>query len=181
MTGSMPEGPIETALGLDTVAVPVSPPSFIDFFNDEHARLFRALYLVTANRQEAEEAMQDAFVRIWERWDEVSRMKSPTGYLFKTALNVSRMRYRSASRAARRVMRGSAQVDQFIEVDVREEVRTALAGLTPRQRAALVLTDMLGYSSKEAADVLGVRDSTVRVLASHARASLRATMEDPRA
>jgi DNA-directed RNA polymerase specialized sigma24 family protein len=48
---------------------PVGPASFEAFFEAEHEHLFRAMYLVTGNAQEAEELMQDAFVAVWERWD----------------------------------------------------------------------------------------------------------------
>ena len=41
---------------------------FDTFFEEEHERLFKALYFVTGNRHDAEELMQDAFLRLWERW-----------------------------------------------------------------------------------------------------------------
>ncbi|HJY31569.1 MAG TPA: sigma factor, partial [Actinomycetota bacterium] len=82
----------------------IRPVSFEAFFEAEHERLFRALYLVTGNAQEAEELMQDAFVAVWERWDRVSGMDDPTGYLFRTAMNRFRSRLRRASRAARRAV-----------------------------------------------------------------------------
>ena len=44
-------------------------PTFEDFFGTEHARLFGALCFVTGDRDEAEEIMQDAFLRLGERWD----------------------------------------------------------------------------------------------------------------
>ena len=50
--------------------------------------------------------------------------------------------------------------------------------LTPRQRMALVLRDLLGLSSKEAGQVLGVTSGTVRALASHGRVALKLQMED---
>ena len=65
---------------------------FDTFFEEEHERLFKALYFVTGNRHDAEELMQDAFLRLWERWDEIHRIKDPTGYLFRVALNGFRMR-----------------------------------------------------------------------------------------
>ena len=49
------------------------PRRFEVFFGSEHARLFGALCLVTGDRHEAEEIMQDAFLRLWERWDQVAR------------------------------------------------------------------------------------------------------------
>jgi DNA-directed RNA polymerase specialized sigma24 family protein len=49
-----------------------------------------------------------------------------------------------------------------------------LLTLTPRQRAALLLVDLLGYRSEQAAHILKVRPSTVRNLASQARNALKA-------
>jgi DNA-directed RNA polymerase specialized sigma24 family protein len=48
-----------------------------------------------------------------------------------------------------------------------------LLSLAPRQRAALVLLDMYGYGSEEAARIMGIRPSTVRALATQGRAVLR--------
>ena len=45
--------------------------------------------------------MQEAFVRIWERWDKVGRLEEPTGYLYRAAMNIVRSRYRRASLALR--------------------------------------------------------------------------------
>ena len=66
------------------------------------------MYLVTGNAQEAEEMMQDAFGAVWERWDRVSVMDEPTGYLYRTAMNRFRSRLRRASRAARRAIGSEA-------------------------------------------------------------------------
>ena len=63
--------------------------------------------------------------------------------------------------------------DPFDEVSLREDVRSMLLGLSPRQRAALVLLDMYGYGSEEAARIMGIRPSTVRALATQGRAVLR--------
>ena len=60
---------------------------FAEFFERHHVRLYRAMWLVTRNRHEAEELMQDAFVRLWERWDRVRSLPDPEGYLYRTALN----------------------------------------------------------------------------------------------
>ena len=81
-----------------------APPDFTAFFAKEHRALFKALYFVTGNRADAQELMQEAFLTLWERWDTIDRIDDPTGYLFRVALNGSRMRARAARRAARRVV-----------------------------------------------------------------------------
>ena len=64
--------------------------------------------------------------------------------------------------------------------DERDAVRRMLGELNEQQRAALVLTSLLGYSSDEAGTVLGMRGSTVRVLTTRARATLRRERALPR-
>lgn len=153
-------------------------PSFEAFFEAEHGRLLRALYLVTGNAEEAEELMQDAFVAVWERWDRVRTMDEPTGYLFRTAMNRYRSRLRRTARATRRAVGAAEGGDAFAAAEERDAVARALARLPERQRAAIVLTELLGYDSSEAGRILGVKDVTVRSLASQARASLRRALGD---
>jgi RNA polymerase sigma-70 factor (ECF subfamily) len=150
-------------------------PSFEELFLDHHDRLYRALYFITGNRGDAEELMQDAFLKLWERWDSVGTFGDPLAWLFRVSLNGFRMRARRARVAARRIVPTATPRDPFQDVDVREEVRGMLRSLPQRQRAALVLTEIFDFSSEQAGRILGIRPTTVRVLASQARAALRAT------
>ena len=178
-SGGMSE-PITAATRLPRPLV-ITPAAltFEGFFDTESPVLFRRLCLLTGNRSEAEDVMQDAFLRLWERWDRVAAMEDPTGYLYRTAMNVFRSRYRRARLAARRAA-GLAPRDEYAEADARRTVTRALGTLTPRQRAAVVLTDLIGFSSEEAGHALGVKASTVRALATQGRETLRRTMEPER-
>jgi RNA polymerase sigma factor (sigma-70 family) len=148
---------------------------FDTFFEEEHERLYKALYFVTGNRHDAEELMQDAFMKLWERWHDAHRIDDPTGYLFRIALNGFRMRRRRATTAMRKLVPTVEERDLFRDAEMRADVRTLLLGLTPRQRAALLLVDLLGYPSEQAAHILRIRPSTVRALATQGRRALRAT------
>jgi RNA polymerase sigma factor (sigma-70 family) len=162
----------------DVARFPVAreePLDFAAFFADEHGGLLKLLYFVTGNRADAGELMQEAFLKVWERWDRIDRIDDPRNYLFRVALNGSRMRARAARRAMRRLVAPVSSTDPYDEIDLREDVRTMMLSLAPRQRAALVLLDMYGYGSEEAARILGIRPSTVRALASQGRAVLRAS------
>jgi RNA polymerase sigma-70 factor (ECF subfamily) len=149
------------------------PWSFEEFFGSEHARLFGALCLVTGDRHEAEEIMQDAFLRLWERWDRISGIDDPSAYLFRTAMNVFRNRYRRAALAVRRTARLVTAEDALATVEDRDAVVRALRDLTPNQRAAVVLTGYVGLTSQEAGRALGMSPGTVRTLATRARAAIR--------
>jgi len=146
---------------------------FEGFFAENRERLFRALWLVARDRHEAEEVAQEAFLKVWERWDRVEGMDDPQGYLYRTAFNLYRNRRRRSLLALRRFVRATPAPDPTDAVDDRDQVVRALGTLTPRQRSALVLTDLVELTSEETARALGVRPSTVRVLAARARTALR--------
>jgi RNA polymerase sigma factor (sigma-70 family) len=152
-------------------------PTFEAFFEAEVLTLFRRMCLVTGDRHEAEEIVQDAFLALFERWDRVRDLEDPVGYLYRSAFNRWKKRSRRAARQLRTTIGMLPSADAFDSVDDRELIDRGLAQLTPRQRAAVVLTDVLGYTSGEAASMLGVRDVTVRALASHGRATMRQVLD----
>lgn len=154
-----------------------APSTFEEFFETERPRLFRALLLITHDSYDAEELMQEAFVRVWERWDRVGAMDNPAGYLFMTAMNLHRSRLRRVVTAAKRAIRSGDAPDPFDEVATHDAAVRSLAVLTPRQRAAAVVTELLGYSSEEAGRILGIRAGTVRSLNVQARKTLQAWKE----
>jgi RNA polymerase sigma factor (sigma-70 family) len=153
---------------------------FEAFFLRHHEPLFRALWLVTRNRHEAEEIMQDAFVRVLEHWTSVQSAGKPEAYLYRTAMNVFRSRLRRTAVALRKVVRHLPPDDQMAEVEARDAVVRALAPLPARQRAAVVLMDVLGLSSEQSGDALGIRPVTARVLAARGRATLREALDEDR-
>ena len=155
-------------------------PSFERFFDAERTRLFGALAVMSGNQAEAEEVMQDAFLKVWERWDRVSAMESPEGFLYRTALNVYRKRLRRAAIAARKATTLLPEDDALGGVETRDEVARLLRSLTQREREAIVVTAYLGYSTEEAGELLGIRANTVRVLTSRARATLRRQVMEER-
>ena len=152
-----------------------APRDFRTFYEDEHRSLFQTLYFVTGDRHDAADLMHEAFLKMWERWDSIGEIGNVHAYLFKIALNGSRIRARTARRAARRRIPLGVVHEPFDEVELREDVRQMLGSLTPRQRAALLLLDLYEYDSGEAARIMGVRPSTVRALATQGRAALRAS------
>jgi RNA polymerase sigma-70 factor (ECF subfamily) len=155
-------------------------PSFEEFYEATFRRVFTALCLVTGNRHEAEEVAQDAFLRVFERWDRVGSLEDPTGYLFRVAMNVFRSRYRRASLGLRReLLLAPAATDDLVAIETQDEVVRLLQGLDPKQRAAVLLTAILDYSTEEAGRMLGLRASSVRSLTTRARARMKHEVVDP--
>ncbi|HEY3023454.1 MAG TPA: sigma factor [Actinomycetota bacterium] len=128
---------------------------FRAFFEHERVRLVRATLLLTGNVAEAEDLAQEALARVLERWDRVSEMESPDGYLYRTALNLNRKRLRRMTIAARRAI-GVSDHDPLAAAEDRVDVLHAVASLPRPQREALVLVVWLGYATEEAGTLLGI-------------------------
>ena len=168
----------ETDSGTETSPIPTEPLRFDDLFLAEHQRLFGALCLITRDASEAEDIGQEAFVRLFERWERVASMTDPVGYLYRVAMNIFRSRYRRARRLAARRIFVSHEPDLMSGIEERDVVVRMLELLNPKQRAAIVLTEMLDYSSDEAGEIMGMSGSSVRVLTTRARALLRDTVSE---
>jgi len=174
---SMEELADTTPRTLPSIAPTRPQTTFEEFFDVHHGRLFGTLCLVTRDSGEAEDLMQEAFMRVFQRWSLVQKHENPPGYLYRTAFNLQRNRRRQALRAARRTLALLDPADAFAQIDLRDELMVALGALTVRQRTAVVLTDLLDFPSSEAAEMLGVRPATVRALASQGRVRLREQLE----
>jgi RNA polymerase sigma-70 factor (ECF subfamily) len=148
------------------------PVTFEGFFEDQKERLLRIMSVITGSRAEAEDLAQEAFTRVFERWETVGAMEDPAGYLHRTAMNLFRNQYRRARMAIARTVGLGPEKDVFKPVDDRDAAARALSSLTPRQRAAIVLTEALGYSGEETGRLLGIKASTVWALTHQARVAL---------
>jgi RNA polymerase sigma-70 factor (ECF subfamily) len=157
-------------------AIPDLASSFQRFVEAETPRFHGSLRLLTRDRSEAEDLMQDAFLKVWERWEHVQAVDDPSGYLYRTAMNLHRKHLRRARLALRHAIWPRSPRDELDDVESRDVVLRTLAMLTPRQRMSLVLIDLLDYSSEDAGRLMGIKSTTVRVLASQGRAALRESM-----
>jgi DNA-directed RNA polymerase specialized sigma24 family protein len=100
------------------------------------------------------EATADALALAWERWDSVEAMTNPSGYLFRVGQSRSR-RYRR-----RPLVLPAVPDSEWPDIDPR--LPRALADLSNRQRAAVLLVHAHGWTQSEAADALGCGVSTLR-------------------
>jgi RNA polymerase sigma-70 factor (sigma-E family) len=141
----------------------------------------RVAYLLTGDRALAEDLMQEGFVRVLGRFRDLRNGDAFWWYLRRTIVNLSnshfrRLRVERAHLARERsAVLGRTDIAGGIVPDVeeRERMRVALAGLRPQQRAAIVLRYYEDLSEAETADILGCAVGTVKSMVSRGVASLR--------
>ena len=158
---------------LQTLRVTDEALAFSDFFAERYGRLARACLLLTGSAAEGEDLAQEAMARVLERWDRVSALEDPEGYLYRTAMNLHRNAVRRMTMAARRQVRRES-FDDPDAAERRLDLLHAIRSLPRTQREVLVLVEWLGYTAEEAGGVLGIESASVRGRLHRARKSLRA-------
>ena len=153
---------------------------FAQFVAVRQRALQRTAWLLTGDWALAEDLVQTALVRSWPRWERIRRRDDPEIYVRRVMVNTwaswSRRRWRG-ERPSEAVPDSSAPGDMAAEVAMRMAVRSALASLTARQRAVLVLLVFDDLSEAQVAQVLDCAIGTVKSTMARAMARLRA---DPR-
>jgi RNA polymerase sigma factor (sigma-70 family) len=151
---------------------------FAEFFRAEYPDLVRGVFLLTADREEAEELAQEAMARAYARWDRVARMESPGGYVYRTAVNLNRKRLRHLAIRARKLLSLGRESHALAAAESRVELAAALGSLRPKLREAFMLVEWFGLTSGEAGKILGVKASSVRSRVHRARADLRDALRE---
>jgi len=116
------------------------------------------------------EAAADAMAYAWEHWEKVQAMTNPAGHLYRVGQSAAR-RYRPRRPVALPVLPPG---DEW--ADVRPELPAALARLSARQRAAVLLVHAHGETYADAAAALGMSVSTLRNHLARGMGRLRALL-----
>jgi RNA polymerase sigma-70 factor (sigma-E family) len=168
-----------TALQLDAEAEPVPAETqgrIAELYVRHSSSGIRLAYLLTGDRQLAEDLMQEAFAKLIGRLRHLRYPDAFDAYLRRTIVNLatSYFRHRAVERAY--VEREGPRSDRpTIDPDViaHEALRRAMLSLPERQRAALVLRFYEDLSEDEIAVILQCRPGTARSLVSRGMSGLR--------
>ena len=156
-----------------------------DLLRESWAPLVRYLGTLSETREAAEDAAQEAFVRLWEhreRWT----TGTARGLLFRIGRNValdsrrkgavrSRLWVEAANSAARRP---PTPIDELLESEAAKRIRAAVAALPERRGEVFRLVRYHGLSYREVADALDIAELTVANHLTRALAELREHLPD---
>jgi RNA polymerase sigma-70 factor (sigma-E family) len=146
---------------------------FDEFVMARGAALLRSGYLLTGDRQLAEDLVQSSLAKTYRHWPRV-RKGSPEAYVRQVMVreNISWWRRRRVSESPVEQVPDAAGVARE-DIDLRLALDGALQQLTPHQRAVVVLRFYDDLTERQTADALGCSVGTVKSQAHRALARLR--------
>lgn len=142
---------------------------------DHQATVYRAAYLILRDRDAAEDAAQDTFLRAWRAADRVSDEAGVRPWLYRIAVNsaLNQIRKRKRERTAvARLDRDDVVADPTEASDTAEAVRVAIGALPDKLRVTLICRYFLAMSEQETAATLRIRPGTVKSRLHEARRQL---------
>ena len=155
---------------MDVADAHAASSSFEGFYTTNYRPMVRLARALVDTSECAEEIVQNAFVKVFERWD---RLREPGGYLRIAVVNGARSELRK--REVRR--RVGLRVRPDTAPDEDDYLIDALDRLSARQRTAIVLRFYAQMSERETATTMGVRPGTVKSLVSRGLAVLRRVIQ----
>ena len=156
-------------------------PTIRDFLATTYPRLVAGVALITGSRAAAEDAVQEALARAWERSERGEQIESLPAWVTRVAMNLSKSKLRRMRVEAkhRETVAVAERVDEAAGSVSRIDIRRALAELPRRQRETTVLRYYLGLNVAEIAQALELNQGTVKTTLFRARQALAVALGEP--
>lgn len=144
---------------------------FDAFYSDGWSEVYKAVAVVIRDRDLAREAVDEAMVRAYKRWPDVSAMGNPRGWVYRVAVNwaKTRLKRRSVASSLPIPRLGTVGEPEFPDPELVDAVRA----LPTNQRDVIVARYLFDMSQEEIAEAFGVRSGTVKSRLGRGLARLR--------
>lgn len=161
------------------------PIEWEDFVRATIDRVYSLLFRMLASREDAEDLVQEAYLRGFRSWARFRGEADPATWIYRIALNLGRDEIGKRQRSRLRLV--GAEVDPeahaaggpdpacaAVAAGERRVLEEALAALSEEKREVVLLCEVEGFSMEEAARTLEVPVGTVKTRLHRAREALRA-------
>ena len=156
--------------------------AFAQLVQIHRPRALRTAYGMVGSVDEAEDVVQDALVKVWNRLPEYRLSGSFSSWLYRitvnTAIDVLRKRTREQPLQDWQRDDQPQPEERVLQRGLRERVRDAVDELPPNSRATIILREFEQLSYKEIAETLGIPIGTVMSRLNYARRLLRSKLSE---
>lgn len=151
----------------------VKRPSLSELYRTHSPGALRLAYLLTGERESAQDLVQDAFIRLFGRYRDLRDAEHFEAYLRTTIVNLAKDRHRKRSRERDHLFRQSTNDPIAEHAGPNDELRRALMELPERQRAAIALRYLEDLSEQQTAEAMDTSVSAVKSLTQRGAQALR--------
>jgi len=152
--------------------------AFDEFYAVSYRRLVGQIYVMCGNLAEAQDCVQEAFVRAWDKRRSLDRDQSPEAWVRTVAYRLAVSRWRRARKALLPPDRAYAASRPTEPGVSRVALARALQLLPPEQRRAIVLHHLCDLSVADIALETGAPTGTVKARLARGRTALAALLDD---
>jgi RNA polymerase sigma-70 factor (ECF subfamily) len=158
-----------TANEFNTTVVPMNP------------KLFRYAYRFLEDRDEAQDAVQEVFVKLWRMRDKMKEVNNIEAFAVRVTRNYCLDKIKTRHTVSLdvndyfkdRISESSNPEEQLHQSDTMKELGRMMEELPEPQRSVIRMRDVEGYSNEEVGEILGLTPGNVRVVLSRARKKIR--------
>ena len=151
---------------------------FCDIYLPLTDGFYRVAYYILESEQDARDAVQDLFIKLWNSRDTLDSVHNPMGYGIRLLKNLCIDRIRKESRLARADLSEEIPADDTADgpqaaKEQAERLMRAVRKLPERQRAVLEMKLLRGMSNEQISKETGMSNLAVRVMISRARKKIK--------
>ena len=151
---------------------------FDAFYTGTSRRVLHQMYAMTGNLADAQDLVQEAYARAWQRWSSVSTYDEPEAWVRTVAWRLAASRWRKTKNGITAMLR-HGPVGHTPEPSVDNvALVAALRQIPEAQRRTVVLHHLAGLSVAEVAHEMHVPEGTVKARLSRGRAALAQLLTD---
>jgi len=158
-----------TASEFNTTVVPMNP------------KLYRYAYRFLDDRDEAQDAVQEVFVKLWKMRDSMKEINNIEAFAIRITRNYCLDKIKTKHTVSLdvndyfkdRISDAHDPHEELEKSDTMKELGRIMQGLPEPQRSVIKMRDVEGYSNDEVGEILGLTPGNVRVLLSRARKKIR--------
>lgn len=152
---------------------------FEEFYAHAVGRLTGQLYVMLGDAQEAQDVVQEAFVKAWSRRGRLDREAAPEAWIRTVAWRLAIRRFKKLRRSEQAWLRHGAAPDVGAPEPGTVALVEALKGLSAQQRRVVALHYICDLSVEQIAGETGLSTGTVKTHLSRGRTALAARLQDP--
>lgn len=145
---------------------------FDAFYDATNRRVLHQMYAMTGNLSDAQDCVQEAYARAWQRWKQVREANDPVAWVRTVAWRIAASNWRKAGRGVRAMTRLGAPENAPPPSPDHVALVRALQQIPEKQRRAVVLHHLVGMPVEEIAQECHVPPGTVKSWLSRGRTAL---------